>query len=257
MKKIKIDTIVQTLLLPCSIKIDLLKYLTPLEQINYSITSMSNYKDLICFLPKYTQLLFIIDTTTSMQQKINKIKYFIKNLIFKKYKNNILRISIILFKDYNDHYVTKVLHFTNNLCSIDKFIDRIGCSGGRDIPEAIETAFLKANQLNYFDNFNTTVFLFTDAYPHLFDLDDSNDDIVNNNDDDEISNLPSWYYEYTQLEKKFNKFFFINCNNETHPIKYFHQFINEIINYNSPTILHRKKKICINYKKIFKNIKIF
>ena len=254
MKKVKLETIVQTLLLPNSIKIDLLKYLRPKEQINYSLTSMSNYKELICFLPNYTQLVFIIDTTASMQEKMNKIKNFIKKIIFKKYKNNITRTSIILFRDYNDYYVTKVQKFTTDIDKLDTIINKIKCKGGGDIPEAIETAFLKANELNYLENFNTTVFLFTDTYPHLFDFDDSNDFIV---DDNEISRIPSWYYEYTELEKKCNKFFFINCNNESHPIPYFHQFINEVINYDSQFTLHKKKKLCIDYKKIFTNINIF
>ena len=230
--------------IPECLRIKLLEYLLPCEKIKYAISSMTNYTDLLFFLPKYSELLFIIDTTASMSNKLATVKDFIKKLILKKYKTDILRTSIILFRDYNDYYVTKVQKFTTDIDKLDKIINKIKCKGGGDIPEAIETAFLKANELNYFENFNTTVFLFTDAYPHLFDLNDSNDFIV---DDNEISRIPNWYYEYCSLESKINKLYFINCNTENNPSKYSYEFIEEIINYKSSLILHQKKKYCINY----------
>ncbi len=116
-------------------------------------------------------ILFVLDTTGSMGEEINRLKKTIEiihmNLVSMPLRP-VLRFGIVLYKDKYDQYVTKTVPLTDNIDHFRRELKEATPSGGGDGPEDLQSA-LKAAVKNI--RWNRTgirlVFVITDAPPHL------------------------------------------------------------------------------------------
>jgi hypothetical protein len=105
--------------------------------------------------------MFMLDITGSMnpyiKATIDQIKKFIETLrsssyeeIKTKYPDNInkvefiFEVAIVAYRDFDDIKHFEVQDFTTDIDIIEKFLSNIKVSGGNDIPEDVEGAFIHA-----------------------------------------------------------------------------------------------------------------
>jgi hypothetical protein len=112
-------------------------------------------------------LVFCVDTTASMKNDIEALKKelvsvlgIVKNQFFG------FRAGLVLYKDYFDDYVTKVIPFTGDIQTFQKNLDGIQVRGGRDIPEAVHEAIYEAATKFPWQAENRQIILIGDAPPH-------------------------------------------------------------------------------------------
>ncbi len=116
-------------------------------------------------------LLFIMDTTGSMGEEINRLKNTIEiinlNLASLSTKPRI-RFGMVLFRDRNDEYTTKIIDFTDDLDKFSTELNKVTAFGGGDAPEDMQSAMLAAlTKMKWNDNGIRIGYLITDAPPHL------------------------------------------------------------------------------------------
>lgn len=116
-------------------------------------------------------LVFILDTTGSMGEEINRLKASLEiiylNLAALPTKPD-LRFGMVLYKDRGDEYVTKVVALTADLDRFQAALDEVSASGGGDAPEDLQAALRATiHQMNWLPNGIRLCFIITDAPPHL------------------------------------------------------------------------------------------
>jgi hypothetical protein len=112
-------------------------------------------------------IVFCVDTTASMKNDIEALKkdlVFVLNQFINQFSG--FRAGIVLYKDYFDDYVTKIIPFTSDMKSFQKSIDSIKVRGGRDIPEAIHEALYDAATEFPWQADERQIILIGDAPPH-------------------------------------------------------------------------------------------
>ncbi|MDR2803335.1 MAG: VWA domain-containing protein [Treponema sp.] len=112
-------------------------------------------------------LVFCIDTTASMKNDIEALKKEL-GIILDNMENRFrsFRVGIVLYRDYFDDYVTKVVPFTNDMEIFQKNVNGIRANGGRDIPEAIHEALYEAVTKFQWMAAERQIILIGDAPPH-------------------------------------------------------------------------------------------
>ncbi len=116
-------------------------------------------------------ILFILDTTGSMGEEIKRLIATIDiihlnlNSISSKPK---IRFGLVLYRDKNDDYVTKVIPLTDDLEYFREELNKVSANGGGDGPEDLQSALEKAmHAIDWNDNGLRLGFIITDAPPHL------------------------------------------------------------------------------------------
>lgn len=112
-------------------------------------------------------LVIVLDTTQSMEDDIPFLQRELVPLIKKTCKGySRLRVGVVLYKDYLEEYLNKVIPFQSNLDVFNSLISHIRVSGGRDLPEAVYEALYAA--LVRFDWLydDRKIILVGDAPPH-------------------------------------------------------------------------------------------
>ncbi|MEO0263613.1 MAG: FHA domain-containing protein [candidate division WOR-3 bacterium] len=90
-------------------------------------------------------LIFVIDATGSMEDDIDAVKDESLNLINQMFSLvPSLRIALVLYRDFDDEWVTKPYPFTESKEEAIEYIKSIEVGGGGDIPEAVHTALITA-----------------------------------------------------------------------------------------------------------------
>lgn len=124
-------------------------------------------------LPKSIPLdiLFVLDTTGSMGEEIKRLKKTIEiinlNLSSLPSKPRV-RFGMVLYKDRNDAYRTKIVPLTGDLDEFQKALSTVGASGGGDTPEDLQSALKEAMQnIDWNKDGIRLAFIITDAPPHL------------------------------------------------------------------------------------------
>ncbi|UCF99783.1 MAG: VWA domain-containing protein [Spirochaetaceae bacterium] len=115
-------------------------------------------------------LLFILDTTGSMGEEIQRLKTTIEliNLNLSSLSTRPrVRFGMVLYKDRGDEYVTEVVPFTENLQAFQSALDRVEASGGGDTPEDLQAALEQAVKMSWNRGGVRLGFIITDAPPHL------------------------------------------------------------------------------------------
>jgi len=115
-------------------------------------------------------VVFIIDTTGSMYQYLEKVRQELAHLANKVYKcAPDVQIGVIAYGDYcdaNSTYVTKTLGLTGDFLKVEKFVNHVERTGGGDAPEAVEEALYEANRLRWRAGSQRVIILVGDAPPH-------------------------------------------------------------------------------------------
>jgi len=116
---------------------------------------------------KSLDLVLCLDTTNSMKDDIDAIRAklipMLEGLIgsFPDF-----RIGMVLYKDYHEEYLTRVIPFTRNFESVRKQLNSIRVRGGRDIPEAVYEALNEAAIKFLWEAESRQIILIGDAPPH-------------------------------------------------------------------------------------------
>ncbi|MBN2875410.1 MAG: VWA domain-containing protein [Spirochaetales bacterium] len=121
--------------------------------------------------PLPLDILFVMDTTGSMGEEIQRLKATMEiihdNLGALK-PRPALRFGLVLYKDRGDEYVTKVVPFTADLGEFRAALDPVQADGGGDGPEDLESALDDAvNAMDWNDDGLRLGFVVTDAEAHL------------------------------------------------------------------------------------------
>lgn len=117
---------------------------------------------------KSLDLAFVIDSTESMQDDIEKLRQLVEPLLAEELpKYPSWRIALVLYKDYfEDFLVKQACPFTTDLIAFRKALGAFRVQGGRDIPEAVYEALDGALNLAWNPEADRKIILIGDAPPH-------------------------------------------------------------------------------------------
>ena len=121
--------------------------------------------------PLPVDLLFILDTTGSMGEEIERLKQTIElinmNISSLQAKLNI-RYGMILYRDKEDEYVTRRVPFTADLQTFSKTLQQVRADGGGDTPEDLQSALkIAVREMDWNKDGLRLAFVITDASAHL------------------------------------------------------------------------------------------
>ncbi|MBF0117227.1 MAG: VWA domain-containing protein [Desulfobacterales bacterium] len=116
-------------------------------------------------------ILFIMDTTGSMSEEINRLKSTIDiiNMNISSFSSKPkVRFGMVLYRDKMDEYLTKIIPFSSNLEEFSKSLAEVSADGGGDTPEDLQTALSDTmNKLGWNKDGVRIGFIVTDAPAHL------------------------------------------------------------------------------------------
>jgi Mg-chelatase subunit ChlD len=115
-------------------------------------------------------LLFVLDTTGSMGEEIQRLKTTIEliNLNLTALSTRpVVRFGMVLYKDRGDEYLTRVVPFTEDIQAFQSSLDQVQASGGGDTPEDLQAALEEAVKMSWNRGGVRLAFIVTDAPPHL------------------------------------------------------------------------------------------
>lgn len=117
-------------------------------------------------------ILFILDTTGSMGEEIERLKATIDiiNMNLRALSSAPrVRFGLVLYKDRMDEeYVTKIVPLTEDLSVFRRDLDRVTASGGGDTPEDLQSALEDAmKKIKWNSRGIRLCFIITDAPPHI------------------------------------------------------------------------------------------
>jgi Mg-chelatase subunit ChlD len=117
-------------------------------------------------------ILFILDTTGSMGEEIQRLKTTIEiinmNLVALSSKPRV-RLGMVLYKDRGDEeYITRNIPFTSDIDTFQEELAKVSADGGNDIREDLQAALDDAiHKMEWNENGIRLGFIITDAPPHL------------------------------------------------------------------------------------------
>ncbi|MDR0442320.1 MAG: VWA domain-containing protein [Treponema sp.] len=116
---------------------------------------------------RYIDIVICLDTTGSMKKYIDPVREKLIPMLrditgsFPSF-----RIGMVLYKDYHEDYLTKIVPFTDDFAKFQKELDAIRVRGGGDIPEAVYEA-LHAGATGFpWEAQSKVMILIGDAPPH-------------------------------------------------------------------------------------------
>lgn len=116
---------------------------------------------------KTVDLVICLDTTGSMRDDIAAVRLELIPMlqeIITGFRS--LRLGMVLYKDYNDEYLTKVIPFTNDFNVFQRNLNAIKVNGGGDIPEAVYEALYEGAVQFPWEAQSRVMILIGDAPPH-------------------------------------------------------------------------------------------
>jgi hypothetical protein len=132
-----------------------------------------------------TDLLFLIDTTYSMNSYIeaakNQVRSIVRDIGTAFYNEAEVRIAVVGYKDHGDRPNIEFLNFTTSVSAVYSFLDRLTASGGADIPEDVLGGLRQALDASWKHQTRCIIHI-ADAPPHgrtLHDLGDGSDSYAN------------------------------------------------------------------------------
>jgi len=115
-------------------------------------------------------LAFILDTTGSMADEIQKLKdtiYSIYTRILNLAANPRVRFGMILYRDRGDEYITTRYDFTTDIDKFQLALEKVEAAGGGDTPEDLQSALKVAiEELSWSEHAIRLNFVIADAPPH-------------------------------------------------------------------------------------------
>jgi Mg-chelatase subunit ChlD len=92
-------------------------------------------------------LMFVVDTTGSMQDEIDFLREELKDVVTRARRGAgqlDVEVSVVFYRDRHDDYVVKPYPFTKDIDAVVSRIAREKAEGGGDYPEAVEQALTHA-----------------------------------------------------------------------------------------------------------------
>ncbi|AEJ19035.1 vWA domain-containing protein [Gracilinema caldarium] len=116
---------------------------------------------------KSVDLVVALDTTDSMRDDIDSVRAMLIPMLQEIIKNySFFRIGMVLYKDYFEEYLNKVIPFTSDFTSFQRTLNAIRVGGGRDIPEAVyEALYVACTKFPWMAE-EKLIILIGDAPPH-------------------------------------------------------------------------------------------
>ncbi|MDR2028482.1 MAG: VWA domain-containing protein [Treponema sp.] len=116
---------------------------------------------------KILDLVLCLDTTGSMKDDIDAIREQLIPLLERMISGfPRFRIGMVLYKDYYEEYLTRIVPFTGDFEGFRKTLQAIRVGGGRDIPEVVYEALYEAAQKFPWTGESRLIILIGDAPPH-------------------------------------------------------------------------------------------
>jgi Mg-chelatase subunit ChlD len=116
---------------------------------------------------KDLDIVLCFDTTESMKDDIDAVRQrlipMLREIIgdYRKF-----RIGMVLYKDYFEDYLNRVIPFTQDFDAFQRTLNSIRVGGGRDIPEAVYEALYEAATQFPWNAESKLIILIGDAPPH-------------------------------------------------------------------------------------------
>jgi hypothetical protein len=116
---------------------------------------------------KTLDLVLCLDTTNSMKDDIDAIRTMLIPMLQETLASFAsFRTGMVLYKDYFETYLTRIVPFTSNFGSFQRTLNAIRPGGGRDSPEAVYEALHVAASRFSWEAETRLVILVGDAPPH-------------------------------------------------------------------------------------------
>ncbi|MBI2378642.1 MAG: VWA domain-containing protein [Deltaproteobacteria bacterium] len=115
-------------------------------------------------------VVFVLDTTGSMGDEIEQLRRTIQVIhwqVSNMSPKPDVRFGMVLYKDQEDEYVTRVVPFTGDLQTFQRVLAEVSAGGGGDTPEDVEAALEVMTRLPWRPDGVRLAFLIGDAAPHL------------------------------------------------------------------------------------------
>jgi len=112
-------------------------------------------------------IVLCIDTTGSMKPYINAVREELIPMVREIIADFAsFRIGMVLYKDYFDEYLNRVIPFTSDFAVFQRNLNAVRVSGGRDIPEAVYEALHEGATKLPWEAESKIMILIGDAPPH-------------------------------------------------------------------------------------------
>ncbi|MDR0473576.1 MAG: VWA domain-containing protein [Treponema sp.] len=112
-------------------------------------------------------LVLCLDTTGSMRNDIDQIRKGLSSVLKELIADFAsFRIGMVLYKDYNEEYLTKEIPFTSDFDTFQRALNAIRVGGGKDIPEAVYEALHEGAVKFPWERESKIMILIGDAPPH-------------------------------------------------------------------------------------------
>jgi hypothetical protein len=116
---------------------------------------------------KSLDLVLCLDTTDSMQDDSDPVRRRLIPMLEQTIGNYTdFRIGMVLYKDYFEEYLTRVIPFTRDFGVFQRNLNAISVGGGRDIPEAVYEALYEGAVKFPWEGETRLLILVGDAPPH-------------------------------------------------------------------------------------------
>lgn len=121
--------------------------------------------------PVPLDIALVLDTTGSMGDEIQKLKDTLRAIHFRITQlqpRPDVRFAMVLYRDNEDEYRTRVVEFTGDVDAFAMQLDAVTAEGGGDKPEDLQQALDRTvNELAWRDEAVKLAFVLGDAPPHL------------------------------------------------------------------------------------------
>jgi hypothetical protein len=116
---------------------------------------------------KRLDLVICLDTTNSMKDDIDSVRALLIPMLEEMIDEfPDFRIGMVLYKDYFEEYLNRVIPFTRDFETVRRNLAAIRVGGGRDLPEAIYEALHEAALKFPWEAESRLIILIGDAPPH-------------------------------------------------------------------------------------------
>jgi hypothetical protein len=116
---------------------------------------------------RQVDMVLCLDTTNSMKDDIDAVRGALIPMLREITAGfSSFRIGMVLYKDYYEEYLTRVIPFTGDFGEFQRRLDAIRVSGGRDIPEAVYEALYEGAVRFKWEAERKFIILIGDAPPH-------------------------------------------------------------------------------------------
>jgi len=112
-------------------------------------------------------LVICLDTTSSMGKYINSLRAKLIPMLSEMLTNfPSFRIGMVLYKDYRETYLTRIVPFTDDFSKFQRDLNNINVNGGGDLPEAVYEALYDGATRFSWEKEARVMILIGDAPPH-------------------------------------------------------------------------------------------